>query len=324
MKLDGNQLEETNQKSLSAHHNRFDFLSDILTKKGDDVNTIIKKLQDFQIAIPSWALGAGGTRFGRFGYQGKPSNLEQKIDDVGMLHALTQTTGAISLHIPWDVPDDYQAIKELAASHDIIFDAVNSNTFQDQKNTANSYKFGSLSNTNKGARQQVIAHNIDVIKIGEKLGSKCLTVWLADGANFPGQCNFQSALQHTQDSLKDIYKTLPNDWKLFIESNAQQKPNIIFILADDMGYSNMGWQGSPIQTPNLDNLVEKGIFLERNNDAISYWNYTHAGANDLIRNGEKVYSPSNLDSEDSGNTYSTHMWANEAVDMLGSGNFNLN
>ncbi|MDV7140374.1 sugar isomerase [Maribacter sp. TH_r10] len=238
MRINKDQIEEQNKENLSSHRDRFNFLGDTLSKDDKDVNTIIQKLEKFQVAIPSWALGAGGTRFGRFGFQGEPSTLEQKIDDVGLLHKLTQTAGAISLHIPWDVPKDYAAIKELANSHDIVFDAVNSNTFQDQKDAAESYKYGSLSNTSKGSREQAIAHNIEVIKIGDKLGSKSLTVWLADGANFPGQSNFQTALNHTQDSLKDIYKALPNDWKLFIEYKPYE-PNFYSTVIQDWGTSFM-------------------------------------------------------------------------------------
>lgn len=236
MRIDKSQLDDTNKKDISEHNRRFDFLANTISKNGLDVNALVKKLRDFQVAIPSWALGAGGTRFGRFGFQGEPSNLEQKIDDVGILHALTQTAGAISLHIPWDVPSDYNAIKELASSHNIIFDAVNSNTFQDQNSAKESYKFGSLSNTSTAVREQAIEHNIDVIKIGDKLGSKSLTVWLADGANFPGQSNFQSALEHTQESLKEIYKSLPNDWKLFIEYKPYE-PNFYSTVIQDWGTS---------------------------------------------------------------------------------------
>ncbi len=108
-------------------------------------------------------------------------------------------------------------LKNWASSVDIKFDAVNSNTFQDQKNAVESYKYGSLSNTSEAVREQAIAHNLDVIDIGDKLGSKALTVWLADGSSFPGQNNFQTAFQNTQDSLKDIYKGLPDDWKMLIE-----------------------------------------------------------------------------------------------------------
>ncbi|RKN78653.1 sugar isomerase [Ulvibacterium marinum] len=238
MRIDKNHIQDTNQKYIAEHNRHFDFLSSLLSGKGYQIDSIIKKLGDFQVAIPSWALGAGGTRFGRFSFQGEPSNLEQKIDDVGVLHALTRTAGAISLHIPWDVPNDYNAIKEVANSHGVTFDAVNSNTFQDQESARESYKFGSLSNASKVIREQAIAHNIDVIKIGDKLGSKSLTVWLADGTNFPGQANFQTALTNTQNSLKDIYGELPDDWKLFIEYKPYE-PNFYSTVIQDWGTSFM-------------------------------------------------------------------------------------
>ncbi len=238
MKLNKEHIQSENQYNGATHNDSFDFLSNALTKKGANVDAIVKQLSDFQVAIPSWALGAGGTRFGRFSFYGEPASLEQKIEDVGILHALTKTAGAISLHIPWDIPEDYQAIKELATANDLIFDAVNSNTFQDQKNAKESYRFGSLSNRSAAVREQAVQHNIDVIKIGEKLGSKSLTVWLADGSNFPGQDNFQTSLVNTENSLKEIYATLPDDWKLFIEYKPYE-PNFYSTVIQDWGTSFM-------------------------------------------------------------------------------------
>ncbi|WP_419214246.1 L-rhamnose isomerase [Maribacter sp. X9] len=238
MQLDKDQILTENKRLQEHHQDRFRFLSDQLDQQDKDVQAILRKLSNFQVAIPSWALGAGGTRFGRFSYFGEPASLEQKIEDVGILHALTQTAGAVSLHIPWDIPQDYKAIKELAKANGLVFDAVNSNTFQDQKDAKESYRFGSLSNLNASVRQQAIQHNIDVIKIGEKLGSKSLTVWLADGANFPGQRNFQSALTHTENSLKSIYSELPEDWKMFIEYKPYE-PNFYSTVIQDWGTSFM-------------------------------------------------------------------------------------
>jgi L-rhamnose isomerase/sugar isomerase len=238
MKIHSENIQDANKGLLDAHNNDFNYLADKLTNNGHDVNAILGKLAEFQVAIPSWALGAGGTRFGRFSFYGEPSTLEQKIEDVGILHSLTQTAGAVSLHIPWDEPEDYNAVGELAKSLDIKFDAVNSNTFQDQKNAAESYKYGSLSNTSQAAREQAIQHNLDVINIGNKLGSKALTVWLADGSCFPGQNNFQTAFQNTQDSLKDIYKGLPDDWKMLIEYKPYE-PNFYSTVIQDWGASLM-------------------------------------------------------------------------------------
>ncbi|KJD34762.1 sugar isomerase [Tamlana nanhaiensis] len=238
MKLNKTQIHDINQKDLKSHESDFNYLSDKLTNKGLDVNSIVSKLKDFQVAIPSWALGAGGTRFGRFSFYGEPSSLEQKIDDIGVIHALTQTAGAVSLHIPWDIPSDYNAIKEKADALNIKFDAVNSNTFQDQKGAQETYKYGSLSNTSKAVREQAIQHNLDVINIGNKLGSKALTVWLADGSCFPGQNNFQTAFQNTQDSLIDIYKGLPDDWKMLVEYKPYE-PNFYSTVIQDWGASLM-------------------------------------------------------------------------------------
>ena len=232
MRIEKNSIAEHNHTLLSSHKRRFDFAAESIS----DVESIIKKLVAFNVAIPSWALGTGGTRFGRFPGGGEPATLEQKMEDVGLLHALNQSSGAISLHIPWDIPENYQEIKSLAASFDLKFDAVNSNTFQDQKDQSLSYKFGSLQHTNKAVRKQAIQHNIEVIKHGVELGSKALTVWLSDGSCFPGQLNFRKAFQNTLESLEEIYAALPEDWKVFIEYKCSE-PNFYSMTVGDWGQS---------------------------------------------------------------------------------------
>ena len=232
MQLDPNTLADYNQRQLEGHQRRLSFW----TQEIATAEPIIQKLIDFQIAIPSWALGTGGTRFGRFPGGGEPRSLEEKIADVGLLHALNQSSGAISLHIPWDIPTDAEAIKELAASYGLAFDAVNSNTFQDQPDQQLSYKFGSLQHVDAAVRQQAIDHNIDVIRHGEALGSKALTVWLSDGSSFPGQLNFRKAFSRTLDSLGEIYAALPDDWKLFVEYKAFE-PNFYSMTVGDWGSS---------------------------------------------------------------------------------------
>ena len=236
MRLIKERILEINQQDRRNHQEAFDFLSQQLTKKGVDVDRIVDKIKTFQVAVPSWALGAGGTRFGRFSIGGEPANLEEKICDVGIIHALTRSAGAISLHIPWDIPENPSAIKALAASHDLVFDAMNSNTFQDQSGKACSYKFGSLAHTHPKARAQAVQHNIEVIEYGKALGSKSLTVWLADGSTFPGQSNMRKALRRTLESLQEIYAHLPPDWKLFIEYKPYE-PNFYSTVIQDWGTS---------------------------------------------------------------------------------------
>ena len=232
MLIEKYKLDQHNEPALKDHQRRFDFIaSDV-----NDTEGIIQKLIDFQVAIPSWALGTGGTRFGRFPGGGEPRNLEEKIEDIGLLHALNKSSGAISLHIPWDIPENATHIKALAAQHGLKFDAMNSNTFQDQPGQQLSYKYGSLQNVNKAIRKQAIDHNIEVIKYGIELGSESLTVWLADGSCFPGQLNFRKAFQNTMESLEEIYAALPNDWKMFLEYKAFE-PNFYSTTVGDWGQS---------------------------------------------------------------------------------------
>ena len=232
MRLEKNRIEEHNQQLLAGHKTKFDFAAGQVK----NVDGIVKKLIDFNVAIPSWALGTGGTRFGRFSGSGEPRSLEEKMEDVGLLHALNRSSGAISLHIPWDIPEDYKAIRSLAAELGLTFDAVNSNTFQDQKDQPLSYKYGSLQHVDKGVRQQAIDHNIEVIKHGTALGSKALTVWLSDGSCFPGQLNFRKAFQNTLTGLQEIYAALPGDWKIFVEYKAFE-PNFYSMTVGDWGQS---------------------------------------------------------------------------------------
>ena len=232
MKLENYHIESHNSDLVAAHQRKLDFISSEISGSA----AIIDKLVDFQIAIPSWALGTGGTRFGRFSSGGEPRNIEEKIEDIGLLHKLNGASGAISLHIPWDTADNPTAIKALAAQHGLRFDAMNSNTFQDQADQELSYKFGSLQHVDKAVRKQAIDHNIEVIRQGVELGSKALTVWLSDGSCFPGQLNFRKAFQNTLESLREIYAALPADWKVLVEYKAFE-PNFYSTTVGDWGQS---------------------------------------------------------------------------------------
>ncbi|MCP4298618.1 MAG: sugar isomerase [Proteobacteria bacterium] len=241
MKINEDLLAKSNQKIASECTANFNFLADQLNSKGYDVTELVSKIGQFQIATPSWALGTGGTRFGRFPGGGEPGSLEQKIDDVGLLRSLCHQTASISLHIPWDIPSDPNAIKERAASHGLVFDAINSNTFQDQPDFGNapnkkSYKFGSLCHSEASVREQAIQHNLDCIKYGQDLGSNVLSIWLGDGTTFPGQANFRHQFQNTLSSLQTIYKSLPEDWFMFTEHKPFE-PNFYSSVVNDWGSS---------------------------------------------------------------------------------------
>ncbi|HMI66747.1 MAG TPA: hypothetical protein VK517_11950 [Cyclobacteriaceae bacterium] len=232
MHIEKSRIEEHNHKLAAGHKKQFERIASDIT----EVDGVLQRLIDFQIAIPSWALGTGGTRFGRFPGGGEPRSLEEKVDDIGLLHALNKSGGAISLHIPWDIPSNPTAIKAAASKLGIRFDAMNSNTFQDQKDQKLSYKYGSLQHVNQYVRQQAVEHNIQVIRHGTELGSKSLTVWLSDGSCFPGQLNFRKAFQNTLEGLQKIYAQLPGDWKMFVEYKAFE-PNFYSMAVGDWGQS---------------------------------------------------------------------------------------
>lgn len=246
--------------SEKRHHLAFAHFCKLAENQGWDAEAVVGVLQAFQVAIPSWALGAGGTRFGRFSIGGEPGNLAEKIEDIGLVHELTQCADSISLHIPWDIPEDPKAIQQLAREKGLHFDSVNSNTFQDY-GQEHSYKFGSLSHSQAEVREQAIAHNQQVVDIGTSLGADVLTVWLADGSSFPGQSSFRRSLEHTQESLQAIYQHMPHDWKMLIEYKPFE-PHFYSMVIPDWGTSLALAQACG---PKAQSLVDLGHHLPNTN-----------------------------------------------------------
>ncbi|MGI4884045.1 MAG: TIM barrel protein [Janthinobacterium lividum] len=230
-------LAELNAPFAANHELQLAHLAEQLDRRGAaGAAHVVAQLRQFQVAVPSWALGTGGTRFGRFPGGGEPRSLEEKIADVALLHQLNGSSNALSLHIPWDIPADAPAVRQQLAEAGLRIDSVNSNTFQDQPGQAHSYKFGSLASTDAAVRAQAVAHNIECIRYGEQLGAKAHTVWLADGANFPGQQHFRQAFQRTQEALASIYEALPSDWTLLVEYKPYE-PNFYAMVIPDWGTS---------------------------------------------------------------------------------------
>jgi L-rhamnose isomerase/sugar isomerase len=231
------QLQDLNAPLLADHHRNYEHLSEQLARRGAaSAAAVVEQLRQFQVAIPSWALGTGGTRFGRFGGGGEPRSLEEKIADVALLHQLNGSSNAISLHIPWDIPSDAAAVRQQLAAAGLVIDSVNSNTFQDQAGQAQTYKYGSLASTDAAVRDLAVHHNIECIDYGRQLGARVHTVWLADGSNFPGQQHFRRAYQRTQASLATIYEALPSEWTLLVEYKPYE-PNFYSMVIPDWGTS---------------------------------------------------------------------------------------
>ena len=216
-RMDSSLIQDDNAARLAAVGEDYDALAARLRRRGIDIDAVRERVARFGIAVPSWGVGTGGTRFARFPGPGEPRHVFEKTEDCGVIHQLTRATPSVSLHIPWDRCDDWSELRAAAASLQLGFDAMNSNTFSDQPGQEHSYKFGSLSHTDARTRAQAVAHNLDCIEIGRKLGSRALTVWVGDGSNFPGQQHFRRAFDRYLESASQIYAALPADWRMFLE-----------------------------------------------------------------------------------------------------------
>jgi L-rhamnose isomerase/sugar isomerase len=215
--IDAGLVAEQNAKLAAQVEADYQALGGMLARRGQDIEELTSLAQTFAVAVPSWGVGTGGTRFARFPGRGEPRNVFEKLDDCAVINQLTQATPAVSLHFPWDKPTDAKELLGAASALGLGFDAVNSNTFQDQANQEQTYKFGSLTAQSSAVRAQAVAHNVECIELGKTLGSNSLTVWVGDGANFPGQHNLRGALERYLESMRQIYAALPDDWTVMIE-----------------------------------------------------------------------------------------------------------
>jgi L-rhamnose isomerase/sugar isomerase len=220
--IDPDRIDALNEDWLGSLQSDFENLAAQLERRaGASAATVVAALTAFDVAAPSWAVGTGGTRFGRFPIGGEPRTTEEKIDDVALLNSLTASNGAISLHVPWDDPADPDGLRQYAESRSIAFDAMNSNTFQDNPSTTDdgrlTYKFGSLANADPAVREVAVEHNKYVIDLGVRLGSTALTVWLADGINHPGQADHRTQFERVAEGLGAIHDHLPDGWQMFTE-----------------------------------------------------------------------------------------------------------
>lgn len=225
-----------NQKRLPDLREDYEHLGRQLAKRGVDVERLTEKAMAFRVAVPSWGVGTGGTRFARFAGPGEPRDVFEKLEDCAAIQKLVRVTPGISLHIPWDEPDSAAELLSFAEARGLFFDSMNSNTFQDQPGQKHSYKFGSLTHTDAAVRRQAVEHNLHCLALGQKLHARSHTVWIGDGGNFPGQVHFRKALERYLDSLRAIYAALPSGFRLFIEHKLYE-PAFYSTVLNDWGTS---------------------------------------------------------------------------------------
>jgi L-rhamnose isomerase / sugar isomerase len=229
-------IAEQNRKAGVWLDEDYEHLGKQLRRRGVEIETLTGRAQRFQVAVPSWGVGTGGTRFARFPGPGEPRGIYEKLEDCAAIFQLVRATPGVSLHIPWDRPDNPAELRKFAAARGLHFDAMNSNTFQDQAGQSRSYKFGSLTHPDRAVRELAVAHNLECIEIGKTLGSTAHTVWIGDGGNFPGQQHFRQTLDRYLESMREIYKALPADWRVFLEHKLYE-PAFYSTVINDWGIS---------------------------------------------------------------------------------------
>ncbi|MCB6180055.1 L-rhamnose catabolism isomerase [Rhodobacter sp. Har01] len=225
-----------NAQASAAQEDDFGALARHLARRGIDIETVVTRAMAWSVAVPTWGVGTGGTRFARFPGPGEPRHIHDKLADCGVIQQLTRGTRTVSPHIPWDKVADWNALRQEAAQYGLGFDAVNSNTFQDQPDQPLTYKFGSLASADPATRAQAVEHNLECIEIGRALGAPALTVWIGDGTNFPGQQSLTAMFDRYLAAMEAIYAGLPDGMVLLLE-HKMYEPAFYSTVISDWGSS---------------------------------------------------------------------------------------
>lgn len=289
--IDPNVIAEADKEVAAGHAADYEALGGALARRGIDIEDLTHSVQDFGVAIPSWGVGTGGTRFARFAGPGEPRGIFDKLADCAVIHQLGRATPTVSLHFPWDRPKDLAGLRELGERYGLGFDAVNSNTFQDQLGQPLSYKFGSLGHTDPAVRAQAVEHNLDCIAAGEALGSTAITVWIGDGSNFPGQSHLSRAFDRYLASASRIYAALPAGWRMFLE-HKMYEPAFYSTIIQDWGSSLMAAQALG---PNAFCLVDLGHHAPNVNIEMIVARLIHAGRLGGFHFNDSKYGDDDLD-----------------------------
>ncbi|MGD0616830.1 MAG: TIM barrel protein [Bryobacteraceae bacterium] len=178
-------------------------------------DALIGALDQFRIELPSWGFANTGTRFGKFLQPAAAHTIAEKLSDAGQVHRCTGVCPSVALHVLWDLPNglaDADAVQQLAASYGVRPGAINPNVFQDQL-----YKYGSLGNPDPAVRQQALDHLAASIEIGKRLGSRDVSLWFADGSNYPGTQNIRHRRRWFEDGLREAYARMSTDQRMLIE-----------------------------------------------------------------------------------------------------------
>ena len=189
-----------------------DLLQARLAERGIDADGVVAELRALEIETPSWGYGNSGTRFHVYPWPGAARTPWERIADAALVHRLTGVCPSVAIHIPWDRVDDFDELRRYAEERGIRLGAVNPNLFQDD-----AYRLGSLAHPDAAVRQQALEHVLECIETAQGIGSSDLSLWLADGTNYPGQDDLRDRYRRLVESLEQIYAALPEGMRMLVE-----------------------------------------------------------------------------------------------------------
>ncbi len=190
----------------------YEVLTQRLADRGHDVAALERAIGRLAIETPSWGYGDSGTRFAVFPQAGRPRNVYERIEDAAEVHRLTGTAPLVALHFPWDAVDDLDALSQAIAAAGLRAGAVNPNVFQDPD-----YRLGSITNPDPGIRRKALEHLIECGEIAGTLGSTAISLWFADGTNYPGQDDLRARRRRLVEGLSELYAATPAEQELLVE-----------------------------------------------------------------------------------------------------------
>ncbi len=190
----------------------YEIVAESLAAKGIDPDQVKAALKKQHVELPSWGFADGGTRFKVFRQPGAARTIFEKLEDAAQVHEVTAVCPSVAVHIPWDEVDDYGELKAQAENLGLKIGAVNPNYFQEDE-----YKLGSMCHPDRAVRQKAVEHTLECIDVAKTVGSNILSLWFADGTNYPGQDNFRQRKQRLEEALAQVYAALPPAMRMLIE-----------------------------------------------------------------------------------------------------------
>jgi L-rhamnose isomerase / sugar isomerase len=187
-------------------------LAGSLTARGIKLEDVEERLRAQRVETPSWGYGDTGTRFAVFPQAGVPRNPFEKIADAAEAHRHTGICPSVAIHIPWDKVDDYEELKGHAESLGMRIGAVNPNLFQEEE-----YRLGSVCHPDERVRRKATDHMLECIDVARQVGSDVLSLWFADGTNYPGQDSFVERRHRMLECLNEVYAAMPEGMRMLLE-----------------------------------------------------------------------------------------------------------